>query len=101
VSLRLSPEGGNIAGQFSTKGIQAINYEDIRNYFGFVLCGYHKFIDNLLDHFDDKLEIWYRIGRGKSSRTTCILEGNSGITLWWAYKYGSYRNNDLQIIEVK
>lgn len=99
VSLKQNSNGGNIAGQFSTKEIPARNYEDIRHYFGFVLCEYQKFIDNLLDHFDNKFEAWYRMGRGRSSRTNCHYIGSAGIMLWWAYRYGNYRNSDLHVIE--
>jgi len=99
ISLKQNPNGGNIAGQFSTKEIHARDYEDIRDYFGFVLCEYQKFIDSLLDHFDNKFQAWYGIVRGKSSRTTSIIEGSAGIMLWWAYRYGNYRNGDLHVIE--
>ncbi len=99
ISLKQNPDGRNIAGQFSTKEIHTRDYEDIRDYFGFVLCEYHKFIDSLLDHFDNKFQDWYGIVSGKSSRTTSIIEGNAGIMLWWAYRYGDYRNEDLQVIE--
>ena len=99
ISFKQSPDGRNIVGQFSTKGVHTSEYEDIRDYFGFVLCEYQKFIDNLLDHFDHKFDDWYGLGRGKSSRTICILEGNSGIMLWWAYRYGDYRNDDLQVVD--
>ena len=99
ISFRQNPDGRNIAGQFSTKEIHTRDYEDIRDYFGFVLCQYHKFIDSLLDHFDNKFQAWYGIVRGKSSRTTSIIEGNAGIVLWWAHRYGNYRNDDLHVIE--
>ena len=101
ISFKQRQDGKNIAGQFSTKGIPTRDYEDIRDYFGFVLCEYHKFIDSLLDHFDNKFQDWYGIVRGKSSRTISIIEGNAGIMLWWAYRYGNYRNEDLQVIESK
>ncbi len=99
ISFKQDQDGTNIAGQFSTKERPSREYEDIRDYFGFVLCEYHKFIDSLLDHFDNKFQDWYGIVRGKSSRTTSIIEGNAGIVLWWAYRYGNYRNEDLQVIE--
>jgi hypothetical protein len=99
ISLKQNPNGVNITGQFSTTEGNPIDYKDIRGYFGFVLCEYQKFIDNLLDHFDHKFDDWYGLGQGKSSRTVCILEGNSGIILWWAYRYGNYRNDELQVIE--
>ncbi len=99
ISFKQNPDGGNIAGQFSTKEIHTRDYEDIREYFGSVLCEYYEFINKLLDHFDNKFYTWYGIVRGKSSRTTSIIEGNAGIMLWWAYRYGNYRNDDLRVIE--
>ena len=99
ISLKQNPNGGNITGQFSTTEVNPSDYKDIRDYFGFVLCEYQKFTDALLDHFDHKFDDWYGLGRGKSSRTVSIFEGNSGIMLWWAYKYGNYRNDDMQVIE--
>lgn len=99
ISLRQNKDSRNITGQFSTKEIHTRDYEDIRDYFGFVFCEYHKFIDSLLDHLDSKFMIWYGIVQGESSRTTSIIEGAGGIILWWAYRYGGYRHKGLQVIE--
>lgn len=99
ISFKHNQDGKNIVGQFSTKEIPTRDYEDIRDYFGFVLCEYHKFVDSLLDHLDGKFKAWYGIVQGKSSRTTSIIEGSAGIMLWWAYRYGNYRQEDLAIIE--
>ena len=99
ISLKHNQDGKNIVGQFSTKGSPTIEYEDIREYFGFVLCEYHKFIDKLLDHLDEKFEVWYGIVQSGAGRTTTIIEGTAGIMLWWAYKYGNYRHKDLVVIE--
>ena len=99
ISLKQNQDGKNIVGQFSAKEIPTRDYEDIRDYFGFVLCEYHKFVDSLLDHLDGKFKAWYGIVRGKSSRTTSIIEGSAGIMLWWAYRYGNYRQEDLAVIE--
>lgn len=91
-------EGGkNIIGHFHIKGRTPIAYEDTRKYLGLVFCEYQKLIDNLLDHFDAKFRYWYGIVQGKTSRTISIIEG--AILLWWAYKYGNYRHEDLQVIE--
>jgi len=99
ISFKHSQDDKNIAGQFSTKGSPTIEYEDIREYFGFVLCEYHKFIDKLLDHLDEQFEVWYGIVQGGASRTTSIIEGTAGIMLWWAYQYGNYTHKDLVVIE--
>jgi hypothetical protein len=99
IFLTQNSDGRNIAEQFSTNEIHTRDYKDIRQYFGFILCEYQKFIDSLLDHFDNKFEDWYRAGRGKSSRNTSIIVGDAGIILWWAYRYGNYRNENLQVIE--
>ncbi len=89
-------EGKTILGHFSTKGRTSKEYEDIRQYFGFILCEYQTLIDNLLDHFDTKLVDWHRF---KPHRNLNILQGYVGIMLWWAYKYGNYRHKDLIVIE--
>lgn len=99
ISFKHNQDDKNIAGQFSTKESPTIEYEDIREYFGFVLCEYHKFIDKLLDHLDEEFKDWYGIVQGRASRTTSIIEGTAGMMLWWAYKYGNYRHKDLVVIE--
>jgi hypothetical protein len=96
VSFRQDKDGKNILGHFSTKGRTSKEYEDIRQYFGSILCEYQKLIDNLLDHFDTKFVDWYRF---KPHRDLNIIQGYAGIMLWWAYKYGNYRHKDLQVIE--
>jgi len=99
ISFKHNQDGKNIAGQFSTKESPTIEYEDIREYFGFVLCEYHKFLDKLLDHLDEKFKVWYGIIQGGAGRTTSIIEGTAGIMLWWAYKYGNYTHKDLRVVE--
>lgn len=99
ISFKHNQDGKNIAGQFSTKESPTKEYEDIREYFGFVLCEYHKFIDKLLDHLDEKFKVWYGIVQGGAGRTTSIIEGTAGIMLWWAYKYGNYTHKDLKVVE--
>jgi hypothetical protein len=71
----------------------------IREYIGFLLCEYQKLIDNLLDHFDSKFKIWYGIVASKASRSSSMMEWNSANMLWWAVKYGGYKNPDLRLIE--
>ena len=96
ISFRHDEEGKTILGHFSTKHRPTKEYEDIRQYFGCVLCEYQTLIDNLLDHFDAKFVDWYRF---KPHRDLNILSGYAGIMLWWAYKYGNYRHKDLVVIE--
>jgi hypothetical protein len=98
ISFRQGENGKNILGHFSTKGHTTREYEDIRQYFGFVLCEFQKLIDNLLDHFDFKFRNWYGIA---PYRNITIFERIVDMPLWWAYKYGNYRHKDLQVIENK
>lgn len=98
VSFRQGKDGEAILGHFGTKGHTTKEYEDIRKYFGFVLCEYQKLIDNLLDHFDAKFGTWYRF---VPSRNITIMSDIVDLPLWWAYKYGDYRNEALQVIEDK
>lgn len=98
LSFKQGKGGKNVVGHFNIKGRVSYNEEDTRKHIGLLLCEYQKLIDNLLDHFDTKFGEWYGIIQGKSGRTTSILEGNAGIMLWWAYKYGNYRNDNLQVI---
>jgi len=99
ISFKQDEDGKYILGHFSTKGHNSREYEDIREYFGFVLCEYQTLIDNLLDHFDTKFRDWYRIVQGKSGRTGSIMSGYVALPLWWAHKYGNYRHKDLQVSE--
>ena len=99
LSFKQGKGGKNIVGHFNIKGRSSYIEEDTRQHIGLLLCEYQKFIDNLLDHFDTKFGEWYGIIQGESGRTTSILQGSAGITLWWAYRYGNYRNDNLQVIE--
>jgi hypothetical protein len=99
ISFKQDEDGKNILGHFSTKGHTSRDYEDIRDYFGYLLCEYQAFVDNLLDHFDTKFREWYGIIQDKSGRTASIISGCTALPLWWAYKYGNYRHKDLQVSE--
>ncbi len=81
----------------SKKGIKS--FGRIREYIGFLLCVYQQLIDDLLDHFDSKFKIWYGIVASKASRSSSMMEWNSANMLWWAVKYGGYKNPDLRLIE--
>lgn len=96
VSFRKGNNGETILGHFSTKGRTTREYEDIRKYFGLVLCEYQKLIDNLLDHFDSKFRTWYGF---TPHRNVTIFSYVVDLPLWWAYKYGNYRHEDLHIFE--
>jgi len=99
ISFKQDEDGKNILGHFSTKGRTSKEYEDIREYFGFILCEYQRLIDNLLDHFDTKFRDWYGIIQGKAGRNSTIMTGCPAFPLWWAHKYGNYRHKDLQVSE--
>ncbi len=99
ISFKQGEDGKTILGHFSIKGLPSSMCDDIRKYFGFILCEYQTLIDNLLDHFDTKFGDWYGIMQGKSGRTISIMEGCVALPLWWAYKYGNYRHKDLQVNE--
>ena len=73
------------------------NYGEIRQYFGFLLGGYQRLIDDLLDHFDTKFRTWYGIVASKSARRQTQMEGNATYMLWWAAKYGDYKHPDLVV----
>lgn len=96
ISFKWDKDGKTILGHFGTKGQTTTEYEDIRQYFGLVLCEFQKLIDNLLDHFDNKFMEWYKF---KPQRNFNIYQGYSGIMLYWAYKYGGYTHKHLKIIE--
>jgi hypothetical protein len=99
ISFKQNGKGRNIVGHFNIKGRTLHIHEDTRKYIGSALSKYQGLIDDLLDHFDERFRDWYGIVRGKTSRTTCIIEG--GIVLWWAYKYGDYRDQALKIDELQ
>lgn len=96
ISSRQEQDGKTVLGHFSTKARTSKEYEDIRKYFGFILCEYQKLIDNLLDHFDAKFATWYRF---KPHRDITIMSDIVDLPLWWAYQYGDYKNEALQVIE--
>ena len=70
------------------------NFGEIRKYIGSLLCVYQQLIDDLLDHFDTKLNIWYGT---MVDRSITIREGD--MLWWWAGKYGNYTHPDFVIKE--
>ena len=101
VSFKKGEHGENILGHFSMKGHISKDYGDIRQYFGDILCEYQLLVDNLLDHFDNKFKGWHGIDLGKSLRNITIMQGCTALPLLWAYQYGNYKHNDLQISKGK
>lgn len=89
-------EGGTTAQQFSPRK-KTPEIEDLRSYIGMVLAGYQSFVDRLLDYWDEMFRSWYGIMRSVNSRTTTISEGRSANILWWAYRYGGYRNDNMVV----
>jgi hypothetical protein len=91
--------GNNILGIFNVKGRTSHSNISIRMFLGNFLSQYQTFIDNLLSHFDEKFKDWHKIQPNKSLRNLTIMQGNTAMPLYWAYKYGNYKNPDLSIDE--
>jgi len=81
--------------QFSPTG-KTEQIEDLRSYIGMVMAGYQCFVDGLLDYWDEMFLSWYGIS---SCRKPAHLFGRSANILWWAYKYGEYRNDNMVVSE--
>jgi len=99
ISIDQGEGGKNILGHFNIGGRAHRECVNVREHFGLLLCKYQTLVDDLLDHFDTKFEDWYGIVQGKSSRSPTIMLGCVAFPLWWAYKYGNYRHEDLQVSE--
>lgn len=56
ISFEKAENGNNILGYFNTKGRTSRGNIEIRAHFGRVLCQYQMFIDDLLDHLDNKFK---------------------------------------------
>ena len=52
ISIERGEGGKNVLGHFNIKGRAHRECVNIREHFGFLLCEYQTFIDNLLDYFD-------------------------------------------------
>jgi hypothetical protein len=98
ISFKQDSEGKKRLGHFSTMGGTTKEYEDVREYFGSVLCGLQQLIDRLLDHFDAKSRYWYGFAPFRHSST---FLGIVNMPLGWAYEYGAYRHKDLHVIAGK
>lgn len=94
------PEGGTEALQVPRKNINALCDEDFhsdsQSYIGMVMAGYQRFVDRLLDYWDEMFLSWYGIS---SCRTPDHLVGRRANILWWAYQYGGYRNDNMVVSE--
>lgn len=92
-----NPEGGRTAQQFSPrKNSHTIGDEDLRSYIGMVMAGYQRFVDELLDYWDEMFRSWYSVS---VFRYSTIFEGSRANILWWAYRYGGYRNDNMVVSE--
>jgi hypothetical protein len=98
IGIGKNSEGDTTAMQFSP-GKKTQKIEDLRSYIGMVMAGYQRFVDELLDYWDEMFRSWYGIMRSVNSRTTTIFEGRSANILWWAYQYGGYRNDNMVVSE--
>ena len=82
ISFRHDEEGKTILGHFRTKYRPIKEYEDIRQYFGSILCEYQTLSDSLLDHFDAKFMDWYARVFTLNGLLTVVLDISvSGSTL--------------------
>lgn len=53
--------------------------KDLRSYIGMAMAGYQRFIDGLLDYWDEMFVSWYGIIRSVNSRTLTILRAGEQI----------------------
>lgn len=89
--------GKKTAQQFSPlRNAMAIGGEDLRSYIGMVMAGYQRFVDGLLDYWDEMFRSWYSIS---ILRNLTIFEGRRANILWWAHKYGGYTNDKMVFSE--
>jgi hypothetical protein len=90
-------EGEKTAQQFSPlKNAHAIVDEDLRSYIGMVMAGYQRFVDGLLDYWDEMFLSWYHMSIFRHSTT---FMGRRANILWWAHKYGGYTNDNMVVSE--
>lgn len=90
-------EGKKTAQQFSPReNAHVIDDEDLQSYIGMVMAGYQRFVDGLLDYWDEMFRSWYSIS---VFRHSTHLLGRSANILLWAYRYGGYRNDNMVVSE--
>ena len=101
IGFERDSEGGTKFIQFSTRVAATrtpnaseglAEGEDIKSYVGKVMAGYQQLVDHLLDHWDEVFR-----NRFGSVRSRTILEGRVANMLWWAHRYGGYRNANMVI----
>jgi hypothetical protein len=95
IGFVMNSEGKAQAMQISPTG-KTEQIKDLRSYIGMVMGGYQRFVDGLLDYWDEMFIVWYGFRGG---RITSILEGRRANILWWAYQYGEYRNDNMVVSE--
>ncbi|MCK4784608.1 MAG: hypothetical protein KAV87_12720 [Desulfobacteraceae bacterium] len=99
IGFRRNSNGETAALQISHReNTHAISDEvlrsDLRSYIGMVMAGYQRFVDGLLDYWDEMFRSWYSISVFRHSTP---LLGRSANILWWAYRYGEYRNDNMVV----
>jgi len=101
IGIRRNTNGETAALQISHReNTHALSDEvlrsDLRSYIGMVMAGYQRFIDGLLDYWDEMFIRWYSIS---VFRHSTHLMGRRANILWWAYQYGEYRNDNMVVSE--
>jgi hypothetical protein len=97
IGFERNSEGETTSIQFSPQK-KTPEVKDLRSYIGMVMAGYQRFIDGLLDYWDEMFikPNWY--GTSIFRHSTHLL-GRSANILWWAYKYGGYTNDNMIVSE--
>jgi hypothetical protein len=61
-----------------------------------VMAGYQRFVDGLLDYWDEMFLNWYGM---RILRHSTTLMGRRANILWWAHEYGGYTNDNMVVSE--
>jgi len=93
IGFRRNSEGETTSMQFSPQK-KTPEVKDLRSYIGMVMAGYQRFIDGLLDYWDEMFISWYNVS---VFRHSTHLLGRRANILWWAYQYGGYRNDNMVV----
>ena len=95
IGFEKNSEGEMTSIQFSPQK-KTPEVKDLRFYIGMMMAGYQHFIDGLLDYWD---EMFLSLYGTSSCRTQVHLLGRRANILWWAYRYGGYRNDNMIVSE--
>ncbi len=97
IGFERNSEGETTSMQFSPQK-KTPEVKDLRSHIGMVMAGYQRFIDGLLDYWDEMFikPNWY--GTSIFRHSTHLLDRRANI-LWWAYQYGGYRNDNMVVSE--